>query len=120
MIDHFEVKVVNFDQCKRFYVAALEPLGIELKWSDDSAAGFGSKGKSKVAFLIERATSNCPVHIAFSASAKSSVKGFYESGIGAGGQCNGQPGLRTNYAPGYYAAFVLDPDGNNVEAVVYL
>jgi predicted lactoylglutathione lyase len=120
MIDHFEIKVVKFEHSKKFYEAVLEPLGIELKWSDDSAAGFGVVGSKKVAFLLEKFHSSCPVHVAFTAIAESSVQSFYQAGLEAGGECNGQPGLREHYAPNYYAAFLFDPDGNNVEAVVYL
>ncbi len=120
VIDHFEIKTVNFQSCKLFYEAALEPLGIELKWADDGAAGFGKKGAEKVIFLIEKHSVSTPSHIAFSAPDKAAVEQFHQAAISAGFCCNGEPGVREHYAPGYYAAFLLDPDGNNVEAVVYL
>ncbi len=120
MIDHFEIKTVDFHGCKRFYEKVLLPLNIEVKWSDASAAGFGVIGDDKVRFLIEKGDSRTKSHIAFSAPCKSSVRQFYQIAVSEGHQCNGEPGLRKNYAPNYYAAFVLDPDGNNVEAVVYL
>ncbi len=120
MIDHFEIKVVNFAQCKRFYQAVLAPLGVELKWSDEAAAGFGREGEERVAFLIEKFDRSVPSHIAFGASSKEAVGAFHQAGIDGGFRCNGEPGLRTQYAPNYYAAFLFDPDGNNVEAVIRL
>ncbi|ASP37819.1 glyoxalase/bleomycin resistance/extradiol dioxygenase family protein [Bacterioplanes sanyensis] len=119
MIDHFEIKVVNFAACCLFYRQALSALGIELKWSDDSAAGFGPQGESKVRFLIEQGERTSQNHIAFAATTESQVTSFYRLGLEHGGRCNGEPGLREHYAPNYYAAFLLDPDGNNVEAVFY-
>ncbi|MFN3239644.1 MAG: VOC family protein [Pseudomonadales bacterium] len=120
MFDHFEIKVVEFDKCLTFYKAALKPLDIELKWSDPSAAGFGMAHEPNVRFLIEKSESSTKSHIAFKAKDKTAVAAFYEAGLTASGTCNGEPGLREHFAPNYYAAFLYDPDGNNVEAVVYL
>ena len=122
MFDHFEIKVLKFDECVRFYSIVLQPLYIELKWSDDSAAGFGSAAEDKTRFLIEKqaGSSVCNVHIALKAASESVVNKFYTAGLEQGYVCNSKPGLRDNYAPNYYAAFLLDPDGNNIEAVVYL
>ncbi|EIJ2831434.1 VOC family protein [Vibrio parahaemolyticus] len=120
MIDHFEIKVTAFEECRAFYMNALEPLGIELKWSDENAAGFGLSREPNVRFLIEKGVSNSTCHIAFSALDKRQVTAFHEVGLSAGGKCNGKPGLRSHYAPNYYAAFLIDPEGNNVESVVYL
>ena len=122
MFDHFEIKVLKFDECVRFYSIVLQPLYIELKWSDDSAAGFGSAAEDKTRFLIEKQTGSsvCNVHIALKAASEAVVNKFYIAGVEQGYVCNGKPGLRDNYAPNYYAAFLLDPDGNNIEAVVYL
>lgn len=120
VIDHFEFKVVHFEACKRFYQAALAPLGIELKWSDEAAAGFGRVGEERVAFLIEAAQQSTPCHVAFAAPGEAAVAAFHAAGVEAGFQDNGAPGLRARYAPNYYAAFLLDPDGNNVEAVARL
>ncbi|EMP4114114.1 TPA: VOC family protein [Vibrio parahaemolyticus] len=120
MIDHFEIKVAAFEECRVFYMNALEPLGIELKWSDENAAGFGLSNEPNVRFLIEKGVSNSTCHIAFSALDKRQVTAFHEGGLSAGGKCNGKPGLRSHYAPNYYAAFLIDPEGNNVESVVYL
>ncbi|MCF9125081.1 VOC family protein [Vibrio parahaemolyticus] len=120
MIDHFEIKVAAFEECRAFYMNALKPLGIELKWSDENAAGFGLSSEPNVRFLIEKGVSNSTCHIAFSALDKRQVTAFHEAGLSAGGKCNGKPGLRSHYAPNYYAAFLIDPEGNNVESVVYL
>ncbi|UYI45923.1 VOC family protein [Vibrio natriegens] len=120
MIDHFEIKVVDFESCRDFYQRALAPLGIELKWADDAAAGFGLTTEPNVRFLIEKGDNKAKSHIAFSAFNKEQVFEFYQAGLTNGASCNGKPGLRKKYAPNYYAAFLLDPDGNNVEAVVYL
>ncbi|RXJ72846.1 glyoxalase/bleomycin resistance/extradiol dioxygenase family protein [Veronia nyctiphanis] len=120
MIDHFEIKTNNFDVCKRFYQACLALLNIELKWSDDAAAGFGVIDENKVRFLIEHGESNTGCHIAFSATDENAVKQFHHAAMEVNAKCNGKPGLRAHYSPNYYAAFVFDPDGNNVEAVTYL
>ncbi len=120
MIDHFEIKVAAFEECCIFYKNALKPLGIELKWSDESAAGFGLSSEPNVRFLLEKGVSNSKCHIAFSAADKLQVVAFHEAGLSVGGKCNGNPSLRRHYAPNYYAAFLIDPDGNNVESVVYL
>lgn len=120
MFDHFEIKVVEFDKCLTFYSTALKPLGIELKWSDPCSAGFGMAHEPNVRFLIEKSESSTNSHIAFKAKDKTAVAAFHEAGLTASGTCNGEPGLREHFAPNYYAAFLYDPDGNNVEAVVYL
>lgn len=120
MIDHFEIKTVKFKQCKAFYSTVLVPLGIESKWGDDSAAGFGLSVDAKVQFLIEKFEISVPSHIAFIGKDENAVQQFYSLGIGNGYECNGKPGLRTNYAANYYAAFLIDPDGKNVEAVAHL
>ncbi|MDN3650898.1 VOC family protein [Reinekea marina] len=120
MIDHFEIKVVEFEKCLKFYSSALKPLGIVLKWSDSSAAGFGTTHEPNVRFLIEKSESSTKSHIAFKAKDEASVASFYEKGLATSGICNGKPGIREHYAPNYFAAFLFDPDGNNIEAVVYL
>jgi len=119
MIDHFEIKVVQFSQCKEFYSNVLRPLNIELKWSDDAGAGFSEVDESKVRFVIEKSQHKALSHIAFCASDRQAVNDFHSIGIKSGGANNGDPGYRDHYDPNYYAAFLLDPDGNNIEAVVY-
>ncbi|MCX8773065.1 lactoylglutathione lyase [Vibrio parahaemolyticus] len=78
---HFKVKVAAFEECRAFYMNALEPLGIELKWSDENAAGFGLSSEPNVRFLIEEGVSNSTCHIAFSALDKRQVTAFHEAGL---------------------------------------
>ncbi|MEB6607289.1 VOC family protein [Aeromonas sanarellii] len=120
MFEHVEIKVVRFDDCQRFYATVLAPLLIELKWAGKDAAGFGRLGHDKVGFLIEWGDQGAPCHLAFAASTAAQVDAFHRAGVMAGFACNGQPGLRPHYAPDYYAAFLRDPDGNNIEALTYL
>lgn len=94
MIDHFEIKVVDFENCRDFYQHVLSPLGIELKWADDFAAGFGLTTEPNVRFLIEKGDNNAKSHIAFSALNKEQVIEFHQAGLTHGASCNGKPGLR--------------------------
>ena len=119
MFDHFGIKVSDFENCVKFYQLVLHPLKIEMKWIEESAAGFGKKGNKKVVFLIEKSNTSSQVHTAFDGIDQAGVNKFHEIGKSSGYRCNGEPGLREHYAPNYYAAFLLDPDGNNIEAVVY-
>lgn len=119
MIDHFEIKVQKIDQCLEFYSLLLAPLNIERKWAEASAAGFGLSSEEKTRFLIEASAQTSKSHIAFLAPGKSSVELFHSIGVSNGYVSNGAPGLRVDYAPDYFAAFLLDPDGNNIEAVTY-
>jgi catechol 2,3-dioxygenase-like lactoylglutathione lyase family enzyme len=125
MIDHTGVAVSNFENSKRFYIAALKPLGFELICEFPAAvtksvdvAGFGEPGKPE--FWINAGTPNRPaIHIAFSANDRATVDAFYKAALAAGGSDNGAPGIRAHYHPNYYGAFVLDPDGHNIEAVCH-
>ena len=118
MLDHVGIRVSDFEQSKRFYAEALSPLGYELiKEPSASAAGFGRQGKPE--FWIGQGDSGQPVHIAFAADDRARVDAFHEEALAAGGRNNGGPGLRPKYHPSYYAAFVFDPDGNNIEAVCH-
>jgi len=120
MIDHISLKVQDFPKAKAFYEKALAPLGFRVMMGFPEAAGFGD---THPAFWIgsERsaAKSAGPVHIAFVARDRAAVDAFYEAAVAAGGKDNGKPGLRPQYHPHYYGAFVTDPDGNNVEAVCH-
>lgn len=124
MIDHTGVNVSNFEQSKQFYLEALKPLGYELIKEFDgnitgsnSVAGFGVDGKPD--FWIGVGEIQTPrIHIAFRAESRSQVQAFYEAAIKAGGKDNGMPGVR-HYHPNYYGAFILDPDGHNIEAVCH-
>jgi catechol 2,3-dioxygenase-like lactoylglutathione lyase family enzyme len=118
VLDHVGIRVSDFEQSKRFFAEALSPLGYELLMEPSvSAAGFGQQGKPD--FWIGQGDPGQPVHIAFAASDRASVDAFHEEALAAGGRNNGGPGLRPEYHPSYYAAFVFDPDGNNIEAVCH-
>ncbi len=124
MIDHVGLEVADFDRSKAFYEAALAPLGIAVVMSPmPKAAGFGSEVGGVVMpyfWIVDRGRP--PVsgaHVAFTAKDHDTVDAFYAAALAAGGSDNGAPGPRALYHPGYYGAFVLDPDGNNVEAVCH-
>lgn len=120
MYDHLTVKVGNFEKALAFYRAALGPLGLEEQFLDEAgkSVGFGPKGEPGL-WIQEGEPHSASVHIAFKAKSQKAVGGFYEGAIGAGGKDNGKPGPRPDYSKDYYAAFVLDPDGNNLEAVTF-
>jgi predicted lactoylglutathione lyase len=116
MIAHVTLPVSDFQKSKTFYLKALTPLGYRNNMEYGEAAGFND-GKN-TDFWISKETSIVPTHVAFEASSGQQVTQFYREALAAGGKDNGAPGYR-DYWPGYYAAFVHDPDGNNVEAVWY-
>jgi catechol 2,3-dioxygenase-like lactoylglutathione lyase family enzyme len=122
MIDHTGVNCSDFSISKVFYQKALAPLGYEvvLDFAPQgmNAAGFGEKGKPDF-WLGEGAAQKPPVHIAFRAASRKVVDAFYAAALASGGKDNGAPGLRPQYHPNYYGAFVLDPDGHNIEAVCH-
>jgi catechol 2,3-dioxygenase-like lactoylglutathione lyase family enzyme len=123
MIDHIGFPVSDYQRAKAFYTQALAPLGYSLIMEvtqDDRpgelAAGFGANGKPDFWIGGEGAL-NKPVHIAILAKDRATVDAFYKAALAAGGRDNGAPGIRAHYHPNYYGAFVLDPDGHNIEAV---
>ncbi len=119
MIDHTGFGVSDYAASKAFYERALAPLGISLIMEVmEAAAGFGSGGKP-IFWLEERRTPVTEVHVAFLAKDRATVDAFHAAGLEAGGKDNGAPGVRATYHPDYYGAYVLDPDGNNVEAVCH-
>ena len=113
MYDHIGLKVKDVAASGRFYSAALAPLG---HVPDDSGSGFGPAGEPAL-WLYGDKSAKGGVHVAFRAPDRKAVDRFHQAGLKAGGKDNGKPGLRADYSPNYYAAFLLDPDGNNVEAV---
>lgn len=125
MIDHTGVIVSDFERSKAFYRAALAAIGYQLLAQFPAAvtghadvAGFGENGKTD--FWITRGEPNRPaVHIAFRVASRQMVDAFHRAALAAGGRDNGAPGVRTHYHPHYYGAFVLDPDGHNIEAVCH-
>ncbi|MDR3416867.1 MAG: VOC family protein [Nevskia sp.] len=117
MYDHVGVKVKDLDAAVRFYTAALTPLGHVLCCHDEGSAGFGPKGAPALWLYPAKGAAGAGTHLAFRAGNHAAVDGFHKGGLKAGGRDNGRPGLRADYSPSYYAAFLFDPDGNNVEAV---
>ena len=119
MIDHTGVGVTNIAKSKAFYRAALAPLGYEVVVEWGQAAGFGVPPKPD--FWIGEGTPNAPpIHIAFRAESRQQVDAFFAAALAAGGRDNGAPGSRPHYHADYYGAFVLDPDGHNIEAACHL
>jgi catechol 2,3-dioxygenase-like lactoylglutathione lyase family enzyme len=124
MIDHTGLNVSDFARSKAFYLAALAPLGYALimelpkEYAPDGAMGIGVPPTPDFWVAGGKAQSP-PVHIAFRADTRAQVDAFYKAAIAAGGRDNGPPGIREHYHPHYYGAFVLDPDGHNVEAVCH-
>jgi catechol 2,3-dioxygenase-like lactoylglutathione lyase family enzyme len=119
MIDHVQLKVKSYEKSRQFYARALEALGYGVQYEDapNKSAGFGTKAATEL--WIGEGGPRAPVHLAFRAKDRSAVKKFHAAALAAGGSDNGAPGLRPDYSPTYYAAFVLDPDGNNVELVCH-
>ncbi len=118
MIDHTGVTVIDVANSKAFYQAALAPLGYEAIMEFDDAVGFGVPPKPDF-WIGKAALSGTAVHVAFHADTRAQVDAFHRAAMAAGGRDNGPPGLRPHYHASYYAAFVLDPDGNNIEAVCH-
>lgn len=124
VIDHTAFNVTDLERSKRFYELALAPLGYRVALELAGAVGFGDEpavGDDPGGdFWIAVGEPQTPrTHLAFRATDANEVEAFYEAAIAAGGTDNGPPGERPHYHPGYYAAFVLDPDGYNVEAVYH-
>lgn len=122
MIDHIGFPVSDYERSKAFYAKALEPLGYALIKEVDQAgtgrraAGYGRGGKPEF-WIGEEGGLHGALHVAIATDDRATVEAFYRAAIAAGGSDNGPPGLRPHYHPSYYAAFVRDPDGHNVEAV---
>jgi catechol 2,3-dioxygenase-like lactoylglutathione lyase family enzyme len=120
MLDHVTVGVRDIERSKKFYDRALLPLGITRLYGEgERFAGYGV-GPKAFFWIGMREISQAGAHIAFSASDRATVDRFYDEAIAAGGRDNGPPGIRPNYHRNYYGAFVLDPDGHNIEAVCHL
>jgi catechol 2,3-dioxygenase-like lactoylglutathione lyase family enzyme len=125
MLDHVGFPVADYARSKAFYEKALAPLGYALMKEvrqtvqDSPAAGFGAEGKPDF-WIGGEGGLNQPVHVAFTTKDRATVDAFYRAALAAGGRDNGAPGLRPHYHPNYYGAFVLDPDGHNVEAVCHV
>jgi catechol 2,3-dioxygenase-like lactoylglutathione lyase family enzyme len=124
MLDHLGFPVSDYKRSKAFYEKALAPLGyvlvmeVQQDQNDAPAAGFGANGKPDF-WIGGEGGLNKPIHVAFAAKDRATVDAFHGAAIAAGGKDNGAPGLRLHYHPNYYGAFVLDPDGHNIEAVCH-
>ena len=126
VIDHVGFPVSDYARSKDFYAQALAPLGYELVMEMDGgqtesrapAAGFGRSGKPDF-WIGGEGGLDKPLHVAIVAKDRATVDAFYKAAMAAGGRDNGAPGIRAHYHPNYYGAFVLDPDGHNIEAVCH-
>jgi catechol 2,3-dioxygenase-like lactoylglutathione lyase family enzyme len=125
MIDHIGIGCGDFEASRRFYEAALEPLGISkmMEVTPEMTGGYhgiGMGAEQKPFFWFGNDGSRGKgMHVAFSAQTRAQVDAFYAAAMANGGRDNGRPGIRAHYHPNYYAAFVYDPDGINVEAVCH-
>ena len=119
MLDHVTIGVSDIERSKKFYDRALRPLGITRLYAEgERSAGYGISPKAFF-WIGWRDNPQTGAHIAFTAQDRATVDRFHDEAIAAGGRDNGPPGLRQNYHPNYYGAFVLDPDGHNIEAVCH-
>jgi len=117
MIDHMGIQVTDLARSVAFYTKALEPLGYKVIMQFGEVAGLGAGGHADFWISVGKPTDK--QHVAFRAKGRAEVKAFYEAAVAAGGVDNGAPGVRAHYHPSYFAAFVRDPDGHNVEAVCH-
>jgi catechol 2,3-dioxygenase-like lactoylglutathione lyase family enzyme len=118
MFDHLGLGVSDLHASKEFFSKALLPLGATVIMEGPYGIGIGRRRKPSL-WLYQRPTSAAPLHIAFAADSRAEVDAFYKAAMAAGGKDNGPPGLRPHYHPNYYGAFVIGPDGHNVEAVCH-
>jgi catechol 2,3-dioxygenase-like lactoylglutathione lyase family enzyme len=118
MIDHLTLKVRNLATARAFYAAALKPLGYEVLMEFEGVLGMGADKKPDL-WLAQDSENARPPHLAFSAPDRNAVDAFHAAALAAGAKDNGKPGIRKDYHPTYYAAFVLDENGHNIEAVVH-
>jgi catechol 2,3-dioxygenase-like lactoylglutathione lyase family enzyme len=118
LIDHLALRVRDESRSRAFYERALEPFGVKVVESSEGSVGFAIEGGGDF-WIGEGEPPAAPVHVAFAAADRATVDQFHRAALAAGGRDNGAPGLRPHYHAGYYAAYVIDPDGNNIEAVFH-
>jgi catechol 2,3-dioxygenase-like lactoylglutathione lyase family enzyme len=117
MLDHVSLGVSDIERSRKFYDQALAPLGIERLYAEgETASGYGA-GRKAFFWISLRSVSQTGSHVAFATEDRETVDRFHRAALAAGGRDNGPPGLRPHYHEDYYGAFVLDPDGHNIEAV---
>jgi catechol 2,3-dioxygenase-like lactoylglutathione lyase family enzyme len=117
VIEHVSLRCKNVRKSRTFYEKALAPLGYRVTQVYPGAVGFKADGHTS--FWLGKGRVGSPTHIAFRARGRRAVRAFHQAALDAGGKEHGAPGLRAGYGPNYYAAFVLDPDGHNMEAVCF-
>jgi len=118
MFDHIGLGVSDYESSKQFFLKSLAPLGVKLVMEGEHGLGIGPNGKPSL-WLHQIKEKPAPLHLAFTADTRALVDAFYAAAIKAGGKDNGGPGLRPIYHANYYGAFVIGPDGHNVEAVCH-
>ena len=118
MFDHLGLGVSDYAESKAFFLQALQPLDVGIVMEGEHGLGIGPKGKPAL-WLYETSEKPAALHLAFTAENREQVKAFYRAALAAGGKDNGAPGLRPHYHPNYFGAFVIGPDGHNVEAVCH-
>ena len=118
MFDHVGFAVSNISQSKAFFLKALESIGVAVVMEGPYGVGMGKNGKPSL-WIHDATSTAAPMHIAFTAENRNEVDSFYKAALAAGGKDNGPPGLRPQYHANYYGAFVIGPDGHNVEAVCH-
>jgi catechol 2,3-dioxygenase-like lactoylglutathione lyase family enzyme len=119
MLDHVSIGVKDIARAKTFYDAALQPLGVSAKYADGGSLGYGASSAYFWVNQVEApvvANPKSGLHFCFVAPTRAGVDAFHAAAMRAGGRDNGAPGLRADYGPNYYAAFVVDPDGYRIEA----
>lgn len=119
MFDHIGFSVTDYAVSKAFFLKALQPLGVGIVMEGEHGIGIGPKGKPAL-WLYQGSDKQAPLHLAFTAANRKQVQDFHRAALEAGGKDNGAPGLRPHYHPDYYGAFIIGPDGHNVEAVCHL
>lgn len=118
MFDHIGIRVRNLPASTAFYAQVLAPLGHVQGYSDETVVGFGPAGAAQLWLHQSETVAATGAHVAFRAPSREAVQRFYEAALKAGGRDNGPPGPRPSYGESYYAAFVIDIDGNNIEAML--
>lgn len=120
MFDHVKFGVSDYEASKAFFLKALQPLGVTVSAEGEPSYGIELVAQGPVSLILFQTTEKpAHLHLAFTAETREQVDAFYEAALAAGGKDNGPPGLRPRYHPDYYAAFVIAPDGHNVEAVCH-